>query len=280
MCLLAFLASGNTTDRGDHKGIVRRGVAWLSKQQGRDGAFPLGAAPLATLEHALATFALAEAGAMARDENEKVLAAAKRAFDHLLWLRHPDGGWPRQGREPFSDPMTTAWSIFTCQAAGKLLRKTWDRAPTLAWLGKATGADGSLEMASAGKGQQARQVEQAAATAAALFARFFLGQDPRQEKVMFAAANRIVDGLGDDDTSADPLFRCMASHAAYQLGHNQLRPVLWARWERVVLPAWAMEQQREGRQKGSWKPHGGWDTGRSRTLITALNVMAQTSRFR
>ena len=118
-----------------------------------------------TLEHALATFALAEAGYMARDE--KVLAAAKRAFDHLLSLRHPDGGWPRHGREPFSDPVTTAWSIFTCQAAGKLLQKTWDRAPTLAWLGKATAADGSLEMASAGKEQQAREVEQAAATAAA-----------------------------------------------------------------------------------------------------------------
>ncbi len=286
LALLSFLASGNTTDRGSHRAALRRGANWLCRQQIANGSFRgTGSASWSTLEHCWATTALAEIAYMAGDQrgSEPTLhrAAAEKALAHLARLRHPDGGWSRSPRAPFSSPLTTAWAIPTSQFASRLLHKDWQEDTATAWLTR-TEDD---KRGPAGDGSKALQRPTNAdpkhrlAAAARLFARFSLGQDPRHETTMNPGAEFLLEQL-DQIVSNDPQWRCMAAQALYQLSSADLQPRLWRRFESQVLTRWAAEQIRSGAGAGSWPGSSTSESGRSRTITTALNTLAQASRFR
>jgi Prenyltransferase and squalene oxidase repeat len=285
LALLLFLASGNTCDRGEHQSAVRRATNWLRRHQGKDGSFEsIGRGRWTSLEHAWVTLALAESHYMSRvvkPGDPDVAAwrvAADRAMTHLLALRHPDGGWSANPRMPFSNPFTTGWAIMASQAASRLLRRNWESEKSLEWLQKVTKADGDLLLLQAASKESDLdlKIRKGRAMSTTLFARFFMGQDPRKVAVMYAVADRLGDGYDQPGLCDDPMFRCVSAQAQYQLSHTRLRPRDWHVFDSRVLPGWAAEQIRDGADSGSWPPKGAI----GRTMTTALNALAQSSRFR
>jgi hypothetical protein len=61
LLLLAHLADGSTTREGPRRDQVSRSLAWLQSQQDAEGRFLLRADPTWLLDHAMATYAVAEA---------------------------------------------------------------------------------------------------------------------------------------------------------------------------------------------------------------------------
>jgi hypothetical protein len=134
--ILAFQAGGNYYDNGkQYSDNVRRGLDWLVEHQGPNGEIVgstnlLGKAPGEVLrydqhymyEHAIATFALAEACALAvalqQHPDEKYHAAAVKAVEFIESQQHNDGGW-RYTPDKYnpSDASVSGWAMLALKTA-------------------------------------------------------------------------------------------------------------------------------------------------------------------
>ena len=136
LALLAFQAGGNYDFNGKpYSDNVRHGLDWFVDRQGPNGELVgstnhLGKNPGEPVkydqhymyEHAIGTFALAEACAVARaagrHPDERYLTAASKAVEFIESQQHNDGGW-RYTPEKWapSDSSVSGWSMLALKTA-------------------------------------------------------------------------------------------------------------------------------------------------------------------
>jgi hypothetical protein len=127
LAVLAFQAGGHYSyNNSKYSDVVRRGLDWLAEHQHQDGAL---VTPLQSprhgyymYEHGIATFALAEACAVAiaahREPDERYRSAAEKAVHFIDDQQHNDGGWrytEQRGEE--SDTSVSGWQVLALNSA-------------------------------------------------------------------------------------------------------------------------------------------------------------------
>jgi len=85
MCLLAFLAHGETPASPEFGETVEKAIRWLIDHQGADGKLS------SSYSHAIATYALCEAYGLTKVPAIKY--SAEKAIDVLIKGQNPQGGW-------------------------------------------------------------------------------------------------------------------------------------------------------------------------------------------
>ena len=140
LALLAFQAAGHYDfNRQKYSGQVQKGLDYLLRKQSvsRDGCFVDPLAPTSDekanmtvadrnfafmYEHAIATFALCEACAVAIAEGKTPSSgyqrAAQRAVSYIENIQHDDGGWRyRPDRNEMSDSSVSGWVMLALKTA-------------------------------------------------------------------------------------------------------------------------------------------------------------------
>ncbi|MEO6597173.1 MAG: prenyltransferase/squalene oxidase repeat-containing protein, partial [Planctomycetota bacterium] len=245
--MLALLGDGRTLEAGPAANVLQRGVGWILSRQHPDGAL-VDPAPGSIGQHALATYALVEAAGLST-KGALVHGGAQAGLDWLFAQRQPDGGWNNGLQGVASDPMSTAKSIAAVASAEFFHFAVQTKSSQLAgWFDDVV-------------------VTEPAPTAAALFTRFFAGQDPKVVPAMNTMAARLV-GTADPN---DPWGAYWTTYALFQMGG---RP--WTTWQKKLDPAIVKTQIREGDLEGFWEPAGGC----SRLTTTALRVLTLEAYYR
>ena len=111
--LLPFLAAGHThypvkDSKFDYSKNVKAGLAYLMKQQNKDGYYGGDA-----YAHALATIALCEAYGLTADNTFK--QSAQRAIQYIESAQHEAGGW-RYSPRTAGDTSVTAWYLMALKS--------------------------------------------------------------------------------------------------------------------------------------------------------------------
>lgn len=253
---LAILGDGQHLAYGTDREPLRGAVGWLFAHQRADGSIAVDG-NAAVAPHAIATWALAEAFGLS--PNGKLLKPSlQRAIDWLLAQRQRDGGWND------GTPGAACDTLSTTQAIAALASARFfgiDVPPTsgelVAWYDTVAEPTGA-HRAHAGGPKEGRDV--AAATGAALFARFFCQQDPSRTPVMKAAADLLL-AVADPQ---DPIACYWTTYALFQCGGRH-----WDEWRKRVDEKVVRGQVRDGDLRGSWPPAA----GSSRVRTSALNVL-------
>ena len=115
MGLLPFLAAGQThTSKGPYKEKIRRGMAWLIRNQQADGNLAKGSQQM-MYSHGLATIALCEAFGLSGDK--QVGIAAQGAVNFILAAQNKaDGGW-RYNPGDAGDTSVVGWQLMALKSA-------------------------------------------------------------------------------------------------------------------------------------------------------------------
>lgn len=123
LALLAFLAGGHFDfDKEEYSPNVARGLQWLVENQKENGGWYTHDDSYFMYEHGLATFAMAEACAVAKAFGKKpkpeVQMAAQRGVDYILKLQHEDGGWRySRNTSEASDTSVSGWQVLALMSA-------------------------------------------------------------------------------------------------------------------------------------------------------------------
>jgi len=282
--LLAFLGAGYRPDGGDYKDVVARGLAYLLKVQRADGGITsYGVTNL--YNHAIATWALAEAAAITGDECWR--KAAQRGVDFLAEDQREGGGWDYNQRagpdKERNDASITGWAILALKSAQIAKLRVPDYVLTRArkFLDDRTDRrTGELTYADYAPGQALRGD---GLVAVGLLCRFYLGM--KDKEPMNAAAARLMKNLPDWKTFEEAQERGLRSGrletdhnmyywyygtlACFQLGGGE-----WARWNGRMRDMLIAHQERAGHRAGSWAPEHGY-IGRmgGRVWATAVSVL-------
>lgn len=301
LTLLAFLGAGYTDREGPYKETVARAVDALLRAQSSSGGFG-SAETMAGYNDALATFALAEYHALARDP--RVVAPLQRAVTRLVLSQQELGGWdylphPDRGR---NDTSITAWAVqalHACVAAGvHVPRRTLVKAAL--HFERATEPDGRVRYSDAGTGFEIDETTLQpvyrygpAMTAAGqtceqlLGWRFDSGPVLRQQALLSGQFPSATLLQGRDPTQLHSYYYWYyGTIARFQAGGEQ-----WERWNArlrdAILPIQDRRTSVSGRKPhtyGSWLafgPHWGkWGRMGGRVYSTALCVLTLEIYYR
>lgn len=258
IALLAFLGDGHTTEAGDHRELVRRGVAWLcAVQDEQSGAFgDAGTMPREALDHAIATWALVEAAGSAPYPSLQV--RARLALIHLMRLRTPDGTWQTAMPDGSVDvAVTSTWACMACVLAGQL-----GVVPVV------DGLDSAVEAIREDPGSAALDV----------LLRYFRREvraraDVPDDLVDRADRATVAAATGPSDT----MRTCFGVLAIYQVGGNA-----WFQTDNRLMGRGRFYAHRDdGRFAGSWDPSDAWTDGTGgRVFSTALGVLTLEVYYR
>ena len=278
LALLAFLGNGNTMRSGPHKDTVRMAVSWLRSQQGEDGLIGVRTARDFIYDHAIATFALCEAYGLSGHETLK--PCAQKAIDYLESHRNPYSVWRYQPRDNDNDTSVTTWAVLALES-GKFfgLQVNQDALKLAAqWYDQVTSPDGRSGYTKQGEGSSRLQGDHGTRfpvehgetmTAAALFARFCLGQSPEQTPILKASADLLASKPPKwAPGHVDAVYWYFGTYAMYQMGGAH-----WTNWSRA-LGTLLEHQRRDGNAAGSWDPVGVWDVTGGRVFVTALDTLS------
>jgi FG-GAP-like repeat len=284
LALLAFLGDGHTSDVGKYRANVERGLKWLRSQQGGNGMIGTSATLAAVYEHSIATQALCEAYCMTGDA--KILAAVKRAAEHLETRRNPYACWRYQPRDNDNDVSVTVWAVQALIAAQDCKIKIVNKqalkiaANFLDELTEsASGRCGYTKRGEPGSrfpGDHATRYpleKTETLTAVGLHCRFTLGQDPAKTPVMKAAADTVLKKppVWGTTGSIDHYYWYYGTNAMYQMGGRY-----WKEWSSHLTNAVIRKQSRDG----SWDPRGVWGEAGGRVYSTAILVLALETPYR
>ena len=291
LALLAFLGDGNTTEAGVHSAEVADGVRWLLAQQDpKTGAFGSLDDSAIMYGHALATLALCEVAQFT--DAPAVHDQARRALEVILAAQNPGAGW-RYGLVPdgTSDTSITSWMVQALAAgrAAGLVEVERAFAGALSWLDAMTDPVGRVGYVT--PGSQSARIEGVndhfptehgeALTAAALFVRFLIGQDPDQIEVMARHAGLLLQSLPDwdaEELACDLYYWLHGTEAMSQMGGSYWRAWRAALWRELLG---AQRPDSAGTcAGGSWDPVGPWDDFGGRIYATALAALCLEGEFR
>ena len=292
LALLAFLGDGHTTSEGRYQENVRRGVAWLRRQQDPDsGLFGEDTSHDFLYDHAIATLAICESYTFGR--SPLLHGVAQKAVHFIQRARNPYGAW-RYDVPPTGDNDTsiTGWMLFALTAAKDAGLVVDPEALTggLAWIDEVTDpvtgrvgydAPGTLSSRTPANEGFARD-EGEAMTAVGLLCRIFLGQD----RGTVVGGERIVEKhvellqtclpvWDEEGRGCDMYYWYYGSYAMFQVGGDA-----WRRWEAAMREAIVKSQRQSGDERGSWDPVGPWGYSGGRMYSTALMTLCMEVTYR
>ncbi len=284
LSMLAMLGGGSTLRGGAYQDNLQRAAVWLCDQQSENGMFGSAASQAYIYDHAIATFAMCEAYGLS-SKHARLKDAAQKGLHYLESHRNPYGVWRYQPRGGDGDTSATTWAVLAC-ASGKAFGLAVDEATTktaLVYYDAVTGSDGRVGYTKAGErssrpvGRQERFPAEngEAMTAAGLFGRFVLGQNPALTPKMFAGADRLAACLPTwEPGHVDAVYWYFGSYAMYQMGGRH-----WQAWQ-PTLETLLVHQRQDGNFAGSWDPVGVWDEEGGRVCITALYALSLEAGYR
>ena len=284
LALLAFLGNGNTMRSGPYKDSIKRGVNWLRTEQGADGLFGQPTSHDFIYDHAIAAYAICECFGLSGYETLR--PCAQKGLDYLEKHRNPYSVWRYQPRDNDNDTSVTTWAVMALES-GKFFGLTVNpQALSLAaiWYDQVTSPDGRAGYTKQGEPSSRMAGDHSTRfppengetmTAAATFARFFLGQSPQQHPILKASADRLASKPPKwEPGHQDAVYWYFGTYAMLQMGGLH-----WKRWSDAldVLPS---HQRRDGNAAGSWDPIGVWDESGGRVYVTALYTLALEANAR
>ena len=288
LALLAFLGEGSTTNKGDYRDVVSKGIKWLQDQQDRDtGLIGERSSHDFIYDHAIATLAVTEAYYFAK--NPLLKRTAQRAINYVLTARTPYRAW-RYDVPPIgeSDTSVTGWMVLALTSAKDAGLQIDPEALTDSLLfldevtDKGTGRVGYSELGELSSRTPTNNhfppEKGEAMTAVGLLCRFFLEQDPADFPIMEKHADVIAKTLPEwdpDGFGTDMYYWYYGSYAMFQMGGNH-----WKEWRTAMEKAVVLSQRKDGDEKGSWDPLGPWGYVGGRVYSTALMVLCLEVYFR
>ncbi|HEX5051504.1 MAG TPA: prenyltransferase/squalene oxidase repeat-containing protein [Planctomycetota bacterium] len=290
LALLCFLADGATLHAGPHRAVLDRGLRWLVDNQAENGLFGTASYEKSIYDHAIATIAVCEA--QATSAAYWLRERAQRGIDYLEMHRNPYSVWRYKPRDNDNDTSVTAWcvqALWSARVAGlsvdesalKFAETFLDQVSTPA------GDHGYTKVGAASDrkpGDHATRfpIEKGAPmTAAGLFCRFLLGEDPKEKTVMSGAANLILAKPPYWDPRAgsiDMYYWYYATYAMFQTGGRA-----WTEWQKKLDLAVVKTQRRDKAQPnafGSWDPIGVWGDDGGRVYSTAMACLMLQAEHR
>ena len=281
-------------------GVVRRALRWLMDRQADDGSFGSVSGEF-FYNHAIATMAVCEAYAMAKNDLSK--EAATKAVDFLVRNQSADPsgtglcGWRYLPGTNESDTSVTGWCVMALKSA------------ELAGLGNYSGAmDGAMnfiQQATApnglvgyqGRGDAGRQAivqgvnedfaNHPALTAVGMCIRTFARHRAGDPMLSEGAKHLLADLPAWDPVkkTLDYYYWYYGSLALYQFdGPESPRRdgSLWKRWNQAMLAALVGHQKKTGAgcQLGSWGGDDRWGFAGGRLYATAINTLTMEVYYR
>ncbi len=294
LAVLALQADGHYDANGNpYSENVARAIRWMIAHQGADGAL-IGSPnadqrrfPDYMYEHGIATFALAEACALAaasgRPPGEGYAKAAEAAVRFIQQQQHADGGWRYTADKTLpSDTSISSWQVlalWTARGAGLQVDEACLAKAVAFYQRCETGQDGRTAYL-AGRG-----VGTDATTGAGMWVHLFLQQQPASPLVQ-AAAPYLASFA--EKTWGSPESR--PKYNDFYLWHHCSLPLArvggaaWDRWNRLVRETLIELQQQEGCTRGSWDPetsvYGRGAGGAGRIYTTALAILTLEVYYR
>jgi hypothetical protein len=295
LAVLAFQAGGNYDFNGRaYTENVRRGLDWLVARQGANGELVGSLNPTVSIasdrvfynerymyEHAIATFALAEACAVARAAQrhpaEKYLAAAIKAVGFIQAQQHDDGGWRyRPVKSDRSDTSISGWAMLALKTA-----KEADLKVNPATISKMTAFFKQMANPLTGRtryiGQQ--HVSDATTGVGMMVDELFSHQS---DSALVRRASDYLAGQaearwgGDEPEAPDFYLWYNCTLAMFLAGGDP-----WDRWNNVVRNHVVSLQIRGSDcTRGSWEPEGQWASEGGRIFSTSLAVLTLEVYYR
>lgn len=264
MALLAFQGAGYTPD-GDSSHpftkVVRRGWSALLKRLQPDGRFFTEVPRTHQLyTQAQCTIALCELYAMTGDAEYR--KPAQLAIDYCIRTQRPDGGWKYNDPNEAGDMSVTGWMVMALQSARMAGLEV--PSPVFDEISK------FLDTVSREGGSQyaynAQQGAKLALTAEGLLCRQYLGwrrDDPRLVRgVEYMLAN--LPSWNERNV--------YYWYYATQVVHHMEGPA-WRMWNEEMREMLPKNQEKRGREKGSWDPNGDrWGPYGGRLYVTCLSI--------
>lgn len=297
LAVLAFQAGGHYDfNKHAYSENVARGLRWLTEQQGYEGELAgslsrasKGPDQPAThfdrcymYEHSMATFALAEACALAKAERRKpdpaLWRAAVKGVRFIESQQHDDGGWRYDGdKQQLSDTSVSGWAMLALKTA---LEAEIEVNPlTISRLLEFF--DGEQEPLTGRTHYQLDRFGTDALTGVGMMVDEFVRHDLGSKRIQRAApylADQAEANWGPKVSSPGPdyylWYNCTL--AMFQAGGEP-----WKRWndatrERVV----GLQEHGDGCTRGSWPPIDRWSGDGGRIYATALAVLTLEVYYR
>ncbi len=291
LAILAFLGKQNTVDQGDYSAEVNKALRWLVAQQkslewklfspgsldATDGFLGGNSESVAAMYcHGMATFALAEAYAMSKDniEAQWLKPPLVKAINFIVETQLSDGGWRYIKGQPYGDMSMFGWQLMaikSAEAAGitipnesrqRLIKFLDDRR-----LGKQGGLSGYRHYQNTVRAEyNIIDPPSAAMTAEALFCRQMMGMSTDAAATQ-EAITYLLQNLPDRKTM-NLYYWYYGTLAMHQNGGPA-----WDQWNASVRDLLVSEQRRSGPLAGSWDPRGEWGGYGGRIYSTAIATL-------
>jgi len=286
LAMLAMLGDGSTLRSGPYKDNLKRATKWLQEQQHKNGRFGTNASHDFIYDHAIATYAMSEAYGLSAYKMLK--KSAQGGINYLESHRNPYSVWRYQPRDNDNDISVTSWCLMAL-ASGQFFKLQVNPNAIklgLTYLDQVSTPDGRHGYTKQGEGSSRMPGKHAtqfpiekgeALTAAGLFCRFFLKQDPKDKPVMKAAADRIAakPPQWSKDGTIDYYYWYYGTYAMFQMGGQH-----WRTWNKNLNHALTKHQVQTGSAAGSWDPSGVWGKIGGRVCSTALAVLSLEASYR
>ena len=279
LALLAFLGDGHSMTKGSHKTVVKNGLRWLVAQRDPESGFfggPLGQHFM--YDHAIATLAMCEAYYI--DRSVVVKRHAQNAINFITEARNHSRGWFFEDQTADSnDTSVIGWMISALKLADVAGLKVGEDAYTAAielldeLTDPVTGRVGYAE-----RGESL--------TAATLFCRFLLGQNPEDDASYMNEHADLLRGTLPDRSRGG--LRGDMDHwyhgalAMFQMGNEKdgARANYWHEWRAATEPVVHASQRMDGASRGSWDPIGPRADSGGRVHSTATMVLCLEVDYR
>ena len=287
LALLAFLGEGSTLRGGTHAKVVRRAAQWLVEQQDDKGVIGTVSTRFCHYNHAIATYALAEA--YGQSKYDALKGHVQAAVDYIHSARNPYKVWRYWARGGDNDTSVTIWMLLALSAAKDFgLRVDKDAFKYVdAWLHEVTNPPtgqvgyskrGEPSSRNDGMAQAFPPNRTEALTAAGLYGRVLLGRTPQADPIMNVAADTILELPPTTDKekgSVDYCYWFFATRAMHQMGRHH-----WTQWKKALAPTLLESQVKSGHAAGSWDPVSAWSADGGRVYTTALAVLCLETYYR
>lgn len=263
MALLAFQGHGHTHQPlpGDEfPRVVSRGWNWLLARQYDDGHFYSDVGDARLYTHAQCTIAICELYAMTRDR--ELRKPAQKAVDYCVKIQTEDGGW-RYNPGSGEDLSVTGWFAMALQSA----RMAGLEVPSDTFSRLSKYLDTVQHEYGSRYSYQARgRGATPAMTAEGLLCRQYLGWEHDDERLLNGVAF-LLDYLPEWNER-----NVYHWYYATQVMHH-MEGEAWRKWNGVTRQLLPENQEKRGRERGSWDPTGDrWGSQGGRLYTTCLSI--------
>ncbi|MBL9076363.1 MAG: hypothetical protein JNL08_02600, partial [Planctomycetes bacterium] len=219
---------------------------------------------------------------------------AQKGVNYLESHRNPYSVWRYQPRDNDNDTSVTGWCIMAYESGEYFGLEINKQALNYAaiWLDQVSDPTGLHGYTKAGERSSRKPGEHKtkfpvekgeSMTAAGLFCRYFMGQDPKEKPIMNAAANRIAakPPIWDEKAGTiDHYYWYYATYALFQRGGQH-----WSEWQKkletaVVKPQHRSTDPAQKNRYGSWDPVDVWGEDGGRVYSTAILVLTLEAYYR